>query len=374
MKNQPIIIKDPLYKQIFVERKFKKILDCKEFQRLRYIKQVSFVDYVYPSANHTRFSHSLGAFHLMKRVVNNGLMKIPPESKDNLILAAMLHDIGHGPFSHLWEKIFPHFNHEKTTQEILRNKNLHDVADILAKKSPYSQLISSTIDVDKLDYMARDSYFTGVSYGVAEVGFIIQHMFVEKEKLIIMPSALSSVEDLITQRVNLFKTVYFHKFAMEYDMIFIKIFKRINEIIKKGIEVPMDQHLLTFFKKENTTNDLLALNDAIILSHIHQWSKHDDEILSDLASIFILRKKFKAVNRAHKKTNIEKIKKETAKKYNIKYYFEHIKLPINIIQTPIYIEHFDKIKKLEEVSDLIAFYKKQKWSVDYVIYPRDIKI
>ncbi|MCA9460459.1 MAG: HD domain-containing protein, partial [Nanoarchaeota archaeon] len=235
----------------------------------------------------------------MKRVINNGLMKIPEKTKDHLILAALLHDIGHGPFSHLWEKIFPHFDHEKTTQEILKKKGLNDVADILLKKSPYSQLISSTIDVDKLDYMARDSYFTGVSYGVAEVGFIIQHMFVRKEKLIIMPSALSSVEDLITQRVNLFKTVYFHKFAMEYDMIFIKIFKRIEELIKNGNEIPMDPNLLSFFKKENTTENLLAINDAIIITHIHQWSKHKDKILSDLSSMFILRKKFKAINRAH---------------------------------------------------------------------------
>ena len=199
MINQKIIIKDPLYKHIYIDKKHKKFLDSKEFQRLRNIKQVSFVDYVYPSANHTRFSHSLGAYHLMNRVVNNGLMKLDEKTKDNLIVSAMLHDIGHGPFSHIWERVFPHFDHEKTTQKILRNNGLDKVADILLKKSPYSQLITSTIDVDKLDYMARDSYFSGVSYGVAEIGFIIQHMYVSGEKLTIMPSALSSVEDLITQ-------------------------------------------------------------------------------------------------------------------------------------------------------------------------------
>ncbi len=360
---------------IFVSLKHKKLLDSKEFQRLRYIKQVSFVDFVYPSANHTRFSHSLGTYHLMKQVVNNGLMDIPKKEKENLYLAAMLHDIGHGPYSHLWERVFPHFDHEKSTQQILRKMGLDEVADILNKKSEYSHLISSTIDVDKLDYMARDSYFAGVSYGVAEVGFIIQHMYVKEGKLIVMPSALSSVEDLITQRVNLFKTVYFHKFAMEYDLLFVKIFQRVKDLLKEGKIIHMNPHLMAFFKREDDIDDLLALNDTIILSQVFEWASHTDEILKDLCSMFVERRKFNCINmNHHKNANVAKIKKETAKKYDLKYYFGHICLPINIVQTPIHIEFDGKIRKLEDVSDLIKFYKKQKWNVEFLIYPKDIKV
>lgn len=369
-----IILKDPLYKQILLSERHKNIIDTKEFQRLRYIKQTSFSDYVYPSANHTRFSHSLGAHHLMKKVLDNGLMKIPDKKKENLVLAALLHDIGHGPFSHIWELAFPHFDHEKTTQEILKkNLKLPEVAKIVDKKSDFWQLLSSTIDVDKLDYMARDSYFAGVSYGVAEVDFIIQHMKVVDDKLVIKPSAVSSVEDLITQRVNLFKTVYFHKVAAMYDFLFTRIFRRVGELLKTGKEVYVNNHLKAFFEKKDTLNDLLALNDIVIISHIYEWANSDDKILSYLANMFIERKKFNVKNLAHNEIDIEKLRQKVGEKYDIDYYFGYICLPIKIVQTPIYVEFDGEFKKLEEVSDLIKFYKDQSWKVEYVIYPIDIK-
>ena len=103
MTKERVIIKDPLYKQIFVESNHKKYLDSIEFQRLRHIKQTAFTNFIYPSATHSRFTHSLGVYHLMKKVLSNKLMKIDKKTKENLFLAALLHDIGHGPFSHLWE-------------------------------------------------------------------------------------------------------------------------------------------------------------------------------------------------------------------------------------------------------------------------------
>ena len=375
MSKSNIIIKDPLYKQILLSSELKKYLDCKEFQRLRNIKQTSFVDMVYPNANHTRFSHSLGVYHLMKKMLDNGLNDIDSKSKKNLLLAALLHDIGHGPFSHIWERTFPQFNHEETTMKILEKKGLKDVADILRKKKPFWQLISSTIDVDKLDYMARDSYFAGVSYGVAEVDFIIQHTYIKDDKIVIKKSALSSVEDLITQRVNLFKTVYFHKIAMEYDFIFDGIFKRVRWLLEGGIEIYVNSHLMAFFEGRNNLDDLQALNDVIVLAQIHEWSEHKDKILSDLCKRFINRDKFKVVNMHNKKVDLKKVQKKVAEKYDVKYYFGHIKLPINILQTSIYVESAgDKLKKLEEVSELIKFYKTQKWNVEFVIYPEDIEM
>lgn len=369
-----IIIKDPLYKQIFVEPEHKKYLDLKEFQRLRHIKQTTFVDFVYPSANHTRFSHSLGVYHLMKKVFENRLMKISDKDKELLMVAALFHDIGHGPFSHFWERVFPHFNHEETTRKILKSLGLDDVAKLLDGKSPYYYLISSSIDVDKLDYMARDSYFAGVSYGVAEVDFIIEHMFVKDGKIVIKPSALSSVEDLITQRVNLFKTVYLHKFAIEYDFLFMKIFERVKSILKNKVEINVNKHLLAFFAKKDTIEDLQALNDEIIIAQVFEWAEHSDHILSDLCSMYVSRSKFKVINLNYNKINTSKIKKEVAKKYDVNYYFGEFCFPINIVQTDIYVDFGDKLKRIDEVSDLIRFYKKQNWKVCFVIYPRDVKI
>lgn len=369
-----IIIKDPLYKQIFVEPEHKQLLDCKEFQRLRFIKQTTFVDLVYPNANHTRFSHSLGVYHLMKKVINNRLMDIDDKNKDLLLKAALLHDIGHGPFSHFWEQLFPHFDHEKSSRAILKTMGLDGVADLLDGKHPLYYLISSTIDVDKLDYMARDSYFSGVSYGVAEVDFIIDHMYVKDGKLVIKPSALSSVEDLITQRVNLFKTVYFHKFAIECDFLFKRLFQRVREIIKEGGVIRVNSHLRAFFDKTDTVDDLLALNDVIIIAQIFEWANHSDPILSDLASMFVERKKFKIINLKYQKVDIEKIKKKVAEKYDLKYYFCEVCFPIKIIQVPIYVEIDNDLRALSELSELINFYKTQKWNVQYVMFPRDVDI
>ncbi len=370
--SEKIILKDPLYKQILIDKKFKKIIDSKEFQRLRFIKQVSFVDMVYPNANHTRFSHSLGAYHLMKQVLQNGLMKIEKEDKKDLLFSALVHDIGHGPFSHTWERVFPHFSHEKATIEILKMKKLDSIINIIEKKNKYSELLSSTIDVDKLDYMARDSYFAGVSYGVAEVSFIIQHMFLKEDKLCIKASAISSVEDLITQRVNLFKTVYFHKFAIYYDFLFSSIFKRVEEILNRKEEIYMNKNLKSFFDKTNTIENLLALNDIIIMNHIFEWSSHNDKILSELCTYFIHRKKFKIINLEYNKINIENLKKEIKKKYDLNYYFAHKKYPINILQTDIYVDLGEKLVNLDKISKLIGFYKKQNWHVEILIFPKDI--
>lgn len=373
-KQQDIIIKDPLYKQILIKNKHKKFMDMPEFQRLRYIRQTSFSESVYPSATHSRFTHSIGVYHLMRKVLSNHLIEAEKTEKEKLMLAGLLHDIGHGPFSHIWEAVFPKFDHEKMTQEILRKKGLDDIADILIKKHPLWQLITSTIDMDKLDYMARDSYFAGVSYGVSEVDFIIQHLYIKDNKIVIKPSAISSVEDLITQRVNLFKTVYFHKTAIERDFVLQKIFERVRDLLKEGVEVPMNFHLRAYFDGSETYKNFLALNDTIVTADIFLWSEHKDKILSTLALSFVQRKKFKVINTAHKKVSKTKIKSAIKKKgLDLNYFYGEVISPIKIIQTPIFVEMENKLVTLASVSELIKFYKTQDWKVEYIIYPKDLK-
>jgi hypothetical protein len=308
----------------------------------------------------------------MKKILANNLFEVDKENKEILLLGALLHDIGHGPYSHFWERTFENFDHEKVTRQILREEGLDKVADLLDGKNPYYYLISSTIDMDKLDYMARDSYFAGVSYGVAEVDFIIDHTYIKDSKMVIKKSAISSVEDLITQRVNLFKTVYFHKFAIEFDFLFTKIFQRAKDMYEQGVNIYLNKHLQAFFEDNWKIEDLMKLNDSIINAHVFEWSESGDEILEDLSNHFINREKFEVKNLNYNNIDIEKLKLAVSKKYDLNYYFEVIEIPLKIIQTPIFVEFGNELKKLEEVSNLIEFYKKQDWRVKFVIYPKDI--
>lgn len=374
MREESIIIKDPLYKQILFPTKYKYLLDDPAFQRLRYVKQTSFTYLVYPSANHTRFSHSIGAFHLMNKVLTNGLITIDSKHHEELLLASLLHDIGHGPFSHMWERVFDHFNHEEETQKILYEQGLDNVAEILKGNSSFSPLISSSLDVDKLDYMARDSYFCGVSYGLLEGDFILEHLYIKDNKLTIMPSALSSVEDLITQRVNLFKTVYFHKISLEYDFIFEQIFKRAKELYEQGFEISRNDYLLSFFKKTNTSQDLIHVTDDVVLSQIREWRDFDDDILSDFSDMFLNRRKLKSINLAHNKVDTNKIYEIVKQShYDENYYFGYVSIPITLVQTEFYVDFGDSLKPVEEVSDLINFYKNKKKFVECVFFPRELE-
>lgn len=369
-----IVIKDPLYKMILVSSKHKKILNSSEFQRLRFVTQTAFASYVYPSANHTRFSHSLGCYHLMKKVLNNGLIEISAREKDKLETAALVHDIGHGPFSHIWERVFPHFDHDKMRFEILENMGLKDVNEILKGNNPYYLLLSSTLDVDKLDYMARDSYSCGVSYGMLEVDYILQHVRIVDGKLVIRPSSLSSVEDLITQRLNLFKVVYYHKTAIGFDFIFRKLMERVIKLTDEGRNLFMFDSLRAFIEKRETFKDLLSLNDQIMHAHFQVWRFDEDKILSDMCNRLLTRDKFKVINLDHRNVNVIKIKREVKKKYDLNYYFEELEIPIKVVQTPIYVEINDKLRKIEDVSDLVKYYKAREEVVKFVIFPRDIEI
>ncbi len=373
MAKEKLIIKDPLYKQIFVKKEHKKYLDSPEFQRLRSIKQLAFVDYVYPSANHTRFSHSLGAYHLMKKLVSNNLMFIDSDTKNDLMLSALFHDVGHGPFSHSWEKVFTHFDHEKATEEILKKFKLDKVAKIIDKKHKYSALITSALDVDKMDYLSRDGYFAGAFSGV-EVEFILHRMFVKNGKMCIKRSALPSVEDLLLRRVHMGESVYFHKTSVQCDFLFEQIFRRVREIIKEDkIYIHINKHIRAFFEKKNTIDDLLALNDTIILSHIHEWTESSDKLLSDLCQKLLNRNSLKTI-RLVKGVNINKIKKAVSKKYDLNYYFAEKKLSINPVQTQLYVEANEKLVEIEKVSDIFKHYKNKKIDFEYVIFPRDVKI
>ncbi|MFW5704529.1 MAG: HD domain-containing protein [Nanoarchaeota archaeon] len=369
MKNY-VIITDPLYKQILIPKEFEKFLDLPEMQRLKHIKQTSFVDQLYPNATHTRFSHSIGVYYLMSKILQR--IKTTEKDKKNLLIAALLHDIGHGPFSHMWEKVFPHFNHEDATREILEKLKLPEVQKILDKEHKFSPLISSMIDVDKLDYMARDSYFCGVSYGLTEVDYIMQSFNVKDKKIVINKKSIPSIENLINQRITLYKNVYYHKFSKGYEFLFEKIFERAKDMFKEGKEFYLEENMKSFFEKTNTLKNLIAVDDVAVLYHIRKWAENEDKNLSDLAKRFLERKSFKILNLNYQKVNIDRIRKKVEEKYDSKYYFGHVKSKIKVIENDIVVDFHGKEKKIENLSDTFKFFKQQNHEIEYLIFPKDV--
>ncbi len=373
-KHETVIIKDPLYKIIDIDEKHLKFVDSYAFQRLRHIRQNNFVDLVYPGARHTRFAHSLGVYHLMGKIVNNGLMKISKKEKDDLVIAALFHDIGHGPFSHLWETLFPKYKHEQISIKLLEKFKLDGAIKILKGESKYSALLNSTIDVDKLDYMLRDSYYAAVTYGNIDTSLILKNMYIGDDgKMYVNKRIISSIEDLISQRINLFKCLYMHKISLEFEMIFQNIFRRLRELYEKdgAKNIEIIRLLKDYMDNPDDINNLLNLTDDIVITQLRLFQKCDDEILRLFSNMYFRREKFNVINLKIKNVNVEKIKKEVSKKYDLTYFFKEIKYKIKIFENDIYVD--EDGKKIEEYSDLLNFYRNNSFEVHYVIIPKDIK-
>ena len=367
-------IKDPIHSLIYIEEEFMKYFSNKFFLRLRNIKQTSFLDFVYPSANHTRFSHSIGCFNLMKKFINNEKNKINPTNKKRMLIAALLHDIGHGPFSHSFEKIFPKFNHEIMTKKILEEEfNLKEISKILSKENPYSLLLSSIIDADKLDYMARDSYFCGINSS-SDFDYLISNCYVENEKLIINKNSILAVEDLLSKRITNYKILYFHRSSLLKEFIFEKIFQRINFLLKNKKKVYMEENFKNFLSDFYNLKFFYNVCDFTILTHLNKWLYSDDKILKNLCqNYFEIKKDFSIINLKTNKVNINILKSEIEKKYDLNYYFSHVKKNIKIIENQLYVKIDEyRIRKIEDMSPLIKFFRDNNFEVEYLFFPKKI--
>jgi len=225
-----MILKDPLYGFISIEKPFKSLIETSEFQRLRNIKQLGLSYLIYPSANHSRFEHSIGAFYLAQRLIEkisaektSGTKKIP--YKNEFMAAALLHDIGHYPFSHAIEKSIGLANgasHEQQTINIIRHGKISEIikkskldidmiCDFISGRGKFGKLISGQIDVDRLDYLKRDSYYTGVAYGVIEVDVITKRMEVIGKKYFVDEKFLPAFESILIARYLMYSMVYMHR-------------------------------------------------------------------------------------------------------------------------------------------------------------------
>jgi HD superfamily phosphohydrolase len=368
-------IRDPIYGTIDIEDEFIPLIDNPYFQRLRNIKQNSLLYCVYPSAKHDRFSHSIGAYHLMKKVLTNQNNKhISKKDAFTLKAAALLHDIGHGPFSHLWEDLVEEFDHEEMSIQIIKQIfKLPKVADVIAKKHPLYPLLSSVIDVDKLDYMARDSYFCGVGYGHTDVERIVESMHVIEGKVVVGAKVVSSVEHMITGRISLYKSTYYHHLVRAMDTLLGKIFLRVSDLKKEEKEVYFDELLLKFMNGEGSLKDFRYLDDSLIRFHLYKWSGSKDSILKDLVRRFLDRSGFKALAPKIYKLNKADIKKEIKKTYDLRYYFFDHKYQKGVYESEVLVKKQNgTLVPLSKFSNYVRSIIDIPIDVNYYIGPNEV--
>lgn len=309
--NKLKIFNDPVYGFISIPDEFIfDLIEHKSFQRLRRISQTGLTQYVYPGATHSRFLHALGCLHLMQKAVGTLRQKnveISQKEERALYITILLHDIGHGPFSHALEStIVEGVHHEDISLRIMQRLNeeyngeLDLAIEVFQKKYHrkfLGQLIASQLDIDRLDYLKRDSFFTGVTEGNIGSDRIISMMNVHNDELVIDLKGIYSIEKFLISRMFMYWQVYLHKTAFGVELYLIQALKRAKELYKLGEKIPATQALEYFlerdFNKEFSSEDIdvfLQLDDNDVLYAIKQWQNHSDVILRTLAISVVQRR------------------------------------------------------------------------------------
>ncbi|PIA77569.1 phosphohydrolase [Gaetbulibacter sp. 4G1] len=339
--NKLKILNDPIYGFITIPNSLIfDIIQHKYFQRLRRITQMGMSYLVYPGAHHTRFHHAIGCVHLMQQAVNVLRFKevtITKEEEEALYVAILLHDIGHGPFSHAMEhSIVNNVSHEQISLLFMErlneefNSNLTLAIKIF--KGEYHrnfmcQLISGQLDMDRADYLKRDSFYTGVAEGNINSERLITMLNVVNDELVVEEKGIYSVEKFIVARRLMYWQVYLHKTGLVAEQLLIRVLKRAKELTNLGEKLNGSKALQYFLNNEisidNFNHDALnifsELDDYDIISAMKEWQHHKDFVLSNLCEMIINRNllKIKIKNKLIKKNSLEKHTKSLIEKYNI---------------------------------------------------------
>lgn len=308
------VFKDPVHRYIHVkDRVIWDLIGAMEFQRLRRIKQLGTSFFTFHGAEHSRFNHSLGVYEIVRRILANfeGKPYWNPNERLLCLAAALLHDLGHGPFSHSFEKVFK-LDHEDFTKKIIVGDT--EINHILRRVEPdfpqkvaevinktyhdklVVSLISSQIDADRMDYLQRDAYFTGVSYGHFDMERILRVMRPVDDQVVIKSSGMHAVEDYIMSRYQMYWQVYFHPVSRSAEVILSKILHRVKDLYLSGYTFRFQPiHFLSFFEGEVSLQDYIRLDEPIVSYYFQAWADESDQILSDLCVRFTNRKLFKYV-------------------------------------------------------------------------------
>lgn len=395
------VMRDPIHGYIHVN--YEVIWDCinsKWFQRLRRIRQLGGAYMVYHTADHTRFAHSLGVYEICRRIVN----EVPDieealteKEKVTVMLAGLLHDIGHGPYSHTFELISKHSHEEFTCRIIEEDPEIYhilenaevglakDVADVIRHQSKnplLPQLVSSQLDADRMDYLLRDAYFTGTKYGEFDLERILRTMRVADHRIVIKESGVYAVENYIMARYHMYWQVYYHPVVRSYEAVLVKCIMRLRELYQQGIypkTVPELKKLIN--QEELSLDDYFVLDEYTCSYGFALLTKAKDPIVRDLANRIQNRYLFSYEENTPSRTRrVRTLLKEAG--YDPKYYLAKDA----VAQRPyvpyqkekgngIWVRvHGGKIEELSNASAIVnSLVHGQILKDDRIYYPEEIK-
>lgn len=398
-----VVFKDPIHDHIHIRHQIiLDLIDSKEFQRLRRIKQLGTSQYTFHGAEHSRFSHSLGVYELARKICDRFLRNYPEEWDDSerlvTLCAALLHDIGHGPFSHTFEKIFD-TDHEKFTTAIILDESTevneilrrvspdfpNEVASVITKKYPNPQvvqLISSQIDADRMDYLQRDAYYTGVTYGKFDLSRILRVIRPYKDGIAFQVQGMHAVEDYIVRRYQMYMQVYFHPVSRGMEVTLDRLLTRARDLYKADRLAPAIPQLEPFFDQDYSVQNYLELDDYVISYAVQAWSQSDDDYLKELAKMFLHRKPLKSIgfDRETDKETVAHLRDLVDQLFYDKEYFTMTNRSSDISydysikeKAPILLVHPDgELVDLSEVSPIVKILSDHLHGNDRLYVPREL--
>ncbi len=391
------VFRDPLYGYIQVKHQvIADLIDTKEFQRLRRIRQLSGVSMVFHGAEHSRFSHSLGVYALAYKALSDiEILKTTLSEYEQILFmcSALLHDVGHGPYSHAFEHVFM-LGHEISTTKIIEgnteinqvlsrhHKNLaKDISSVILKMNKFKiveQLISSQLDIDRMDYLERDAFHTGATYGRLDKDRIFRMLTIKDEKVVFKEGAIHAIENYLMSRYHMYWQVYYHPVARSYEIILEKIYKRILDLYKDSkLDDDYASYLKTIIENGFEEDAYFELDDYYVNGLIKRFSHSKDDILRDLCLSFLKRELFDYIE-----VNTNEEEKMSRLVYGKKLSEYHYKID-QVTQRTYLIEEFDilasnihilkadgSIVSLDQVSPIIKGLSTSGIKTDRKLYYR----
>ena len=404
MTNKFKIINDPVHGFIKIPHEILfDVIEHPYFQRLRRISQTGLLNLIFPGATHTRFHHALGAMHLMFTALETLRLKgteISKEEEKSAMLAILLHDIGHGPFSHALENmLMDDWHHEKLSLLLMNRMNVEFEGALTMAiemfqgkyhRKFFNQLISSQLDVDRLDYLKRDSFYTGVSEGNINTQRIVSMMNVSEDELVIDAKGIYSIENFLTARMFMYWQVYYHKTSALAEHLLVKILARAKTLVSEGYDLPASENLKYFLHRsqfESATDEdiqrFTELDDNDVIQAMKFWTKTEDQILSYLCKSVIERNllKTKISSKPFDPEFVKEKIQQTNAVFNIENGSELVDeisrslLPYNTEKQPIYLllKNGKKITLENSENQILSSFINQLNTKYILSFPREVQ-
>lgn len=398
------VFKDPVHNYIHVQDPIIwQLINTPEFQRLRRIRQLGTSYLTFHGAEHSRFSHSLGVYEITRKIISqferSHYPDWPKEEKIVALCAALLHDLGHGPFSHSIEEAFDMHHEDWTCRIILGDTEVgailrryasdfpEKVASVIQKtydKPIVVNLITSPLDADRMDYLLRDAYFTGVNYGTIDLDRILRMLRPYHGRIVVKESGMHAVEDYLMSRYQMYWQIYFHPVTRSSEIILRQIFKRAKQLMKQNFNFRfMLDPLPQLFEGSLSVKEYLQLDEALIQTAFTQWRKENDAILRELCERFMDRRLYKYVEiEQHDVALMDDIRKAFAEvgldpEYDVEIDFP-TDLPYDVFRPDestekqiLLLDRQDKLHELSEVSDIVRSISGIQRGKHHLYYPQD---